>query len=76
MAIKAKKEGLAFSHITGRVTKHMTTSAPRKIARLEIALQMIGAPEAAHARLEEIARTCPVALSLGDVDVPLSVLYA
>jgi hypothetical protein len=54
----------------------MTTSAPRKIARLEIALQMIGAPEAAHARLEEIARTCPVALSLGDVDVPLSVLYA
>lgn len=77
MAIKAPKEGIAFSTAKGRVTKEMTTTAPRKIARLAVQLELPAAlPAPARARLEAIARACPVALSLhGDVIVEMSFVY-
>jgi uncharacterized OsmC-like protein len=66
MAIKAPKEGLPFETASGRVVKHMTSAGPRKIARLELEITMPAGLDAnARERLETIARTCPVALSLG-----------
>ena len=78
MAIKAPKEGIPFAKASGRVTKEMTTSPPRKIAKLAIEIDLPAAltpPQ--RARLEEISRTCPVALSLhGDVIVEMRFRYA
>ena len=78
MAIKAAKEGIAFTTAKGRVVKDMTTTPPRKSARLGVEIELpasLAAP--ARARLEEIARTCPVALSLhGDVRVDMAFVYA
>lgn len=78
MAIKAPKEGIALSSASGRVVKEMTTAAPRRIARLTVEIELpSGLPAAQRARLEEIAHTCPVALSLsGDVDVRMQFRYA
>jgi uncharacterized OsmC-like protein len=77
MAIKAPKEGIPFTSAKGRVVKDMTTEPPRRIAKLTLELQMPpGLLPAQRARLEEIARTCPVALSLSkDVELPLVFTY-
>lgn len=55
----------------------MTTSPPRRIARLSLDLDMPDGLSGEHRRrLEEIARTCPVALSLsGDVALPMRFRY-
>ena len=76
MAIKAAQEGIAFTSATGRVVKEMTTTPPRKIARLAVDIELPPAPDAHRARLEEIARTCPVALSLSpEVEVVMRFAY-
>lgn len=68
MAIKAPKEGIPFHGAKGRVTKEMTATPPRKIASLSVDLEMSsGLSRTDRMRLEEIARTCPVALSLSPV---------
>ena len=65
MAIKGPKEGIAFPAARGRVVKEMSSTPPRKIARLALEIEMpAGLALSARGRLEEIARTCPVALSL------------
>jgi len=72
MAIKAAQEGIPFTSATGRVVKEMTTTPPRRIARLSIDIDLPHASDAHRARLEEIARTCPVALSLArELDVEM-----
>ncbi len=57
------------------VKKHMTTSLPRRIARLEVELWVPHAQAYAPADrelLESIAHTCPVRLSLLDaIEVPV-----
>jgi putative redox protein len=77
MAIKGRKEGIDFPTARGTVTKEMA-NAPRKIARLAVEIDMPpGLDAAARARLEEIGRTCPVALSLAnDVIVEMTFRYA
>lgn len=76
MAIKAPKAGLAFSEATGRVMKDMTTSPPRRIAKLTVEIALPKAAEAHSSQLEEMARTCPVALSLSrDVEVEMRFAY-
>ena len=76
MAIKAPKEGIVFGAAKGRVVKEMTTTPPRRIAKLTVEFEL-SAPDAHRARLEEIARTCPVALSLSrDVAVEMRFSYA
>jgi len=67
MAIKGPKEGIPFAAgVKGRVTKEMTATPPRRIAQLIVELEMPrGLDEKQRARLEDIARNCPVALSLG-----------
>jgi uncharacterized OsmC-like protein len=66
MAIKSEAEGIPFPAASARVVKEMTTTPPRKIASLalEVRLPATGHTPEQRARLEEIGRTCPVALSL------------
>jgi hypothetical protein len=55
----------------------MTDAPPRKIARLSVEIEMPkGLSLLQRTRLEEIARTCPVALSLSkDVAIPMRFKY-
>lgn len=78
MAIKAAKEGIPFTGARGRVIKEMTREGPRQIASLTLELTLPESLTPPHrARLEEIARTCPVALSLSpEVALPISFLYS
>jgi putative redox protein len=73
LALKAPQEGLAWGDASATVEKHMV-GPPRRIGKLELVFHMPpGVPVAQRARLEEIARTCPVALSLGaGVEVPMA----
>ncbi len=64
MAIVAAREGIPFQGADFRVEKHMR-SAPRRIDRLPLRIRMPEGLSAEHReRLEEIARTCPVARSI------------
>lgn len=65
MEIVGRKEGIQISGATGSVEKHMTSEPPRKIAELAVEIKMPRGLSAEHrARLEEIARGCPVRRSL------------
>jgi putative redox protein len=77
MAIKAAKEAIPFTGAEGRVVKEMTREGPRRVGALTVDIAMPSSLDAAHrARLEEIARSCPVALSLsGDVVVGMRFSY-
>jgi len=77
MAIKGAKEDIPFSGASGSVIKEMSKEPPRKIAELKVAIEMPpGLNAAQRSRLEEIARGCPVALSLADaVSQPMSFNY-
>ncbi len=70
MGIVADRHGLDLAGSTYATTKYMSTAAPRRIARIEVALQLPAVLAAAdRALMERTARTCPVALSLHpDVD--------
>ena len=64
MAIVARREGIPFGEAGFRVQKHMR-SGPRRIDRLPVVVQMpAGLTAEQRARLEHVARTCPVAQSL------------
>ncbi len=77
MAIQTRTDGLALEGIRAEVEKHMTTTPPRRIARLVVRLHMPhGIPAAAREKLVKIAHSCPVALSLHpDVVQELSFVY-
>ena len=67
MAIFARRDGIELTGSALDVTKIMTTQPPRRIARIEIDLVLAANPMPdgeTRARLEKIAHTCPVALSL------------
>lgn len=67
MAIFARRDGIELTGSKLDVTKIMTSQPPRRIARIEVdlTLQTDALPdEATRARLEAIAHTCPVAISL------------
>ncbi|MHB8873695.1 MAG: OsmC family protein [Myxococcaceae bacterium] len=64
MALSARREGLPWGEASGQVLKVMAAS-PRRIGALPLSLELpAGFPPEQRARYEEIARTCPVALSL------------
>lgn len=76
MALQAGREGLAWGDARASVEKHMSPP-PRRIAELTVVFDMPREvrPEQ-RARLEEIARGCPVARSLHpDVKVPMTFRY-
>ncbi len=65
MGIRARDKGYPLNGFAAAVSKHMTSS-PRRVARIvvDITLNGDGLGAEARAELEEVARTCPVALSL------------
>jgi putative redox protein len=76
MALVAQREGLPFGDGRASVEKRMT-QAPRRIGELVVVIDMPREVRAEHrARLEEIARGCPVMRSLHpDVKVPIEFRY-
>jgi putative redox protein len=77
MGIAARKHGWLLDGIRVQVQKHMTTTPPRRIARLPCVLDVPSAvagalSEQARAELEAAALGCPVKISLAEViDVPI-----
>jgi putative redox protein len=67
MAIVAQRDGIELSGSDIEVTKIMTQTPPRRVARLEINLKMksniVLSPEQIK-KLENTAHKCPVSLSL------------
>ncbi len=76
MALAAGREGLSWGDARASVEKRMT-AAPRRIGELVLVFEMPRQVRPEHrARLEEVARTCPVARSLHpDVKVPFEFRY-
>nr|WP_293833356.1 OsmC family protein [uncultured Arsenicibacter sp.] len=68
MAIFGRRDGVDLTGSEMAVTKVMSTDAPRRISRIEVELTLrttTGLPEEAiRTKLEKIAHTCPVAISL------------
>lgn len=68
MAIVARRDGIDLKSSELNVTKVMSSEPPRRIARIEIDLTLRTADalpdDDTRARLEKIAHTCPVAISL------------
>lgn len=72
MAIFARREGIDLTGSSLDVTKIMSSQPPRRIARIEINLTLRASRDGdpflpdneTRARLETIAHTCPVAISL------------
>lgn len=76
MALKAGREGLSFGNARATVEKRMTPE-PRRVEALVLVVDM---PREVRlqdrARLEQIARSCPVARSLHpSVKVPMEFRY-
>jgi putative redox protein len=76
MALIAKREGLTLpSGARAEIVKEMTPP-PRRIASLTVVIEMPPVKDAEKARLEQIARECPVARSLHpDVKIPMEFRY-
>ena len=80
MGINARKHDLPIAGARLNVQKSMTTSPPRRIARLVTRIEMPdGARTIAPERrkeLEHVALTCPVRLSLLDaIEVPVEFVW-
>lgn len=76
MALVAAREGLHWGDASARVVKEMV-GPPRRIGALPLVFTMPKAtPVDQRARLEEIARTCPVARSLHpELSLPMEFVY-
>src|SRR5262245_24365727 len=71
MGIRARARGLDLPGTDLHVKKLMTTTPPRRVARLEVTIRVPAAvsgriDEVVRAELEHAANTCPVRLSLLD----------
>jgi putative redox protein len=77
MAILTRTDGIALEGMQAQVEKHMTTTPPRRIARVVVRILMPrGILVASRAKLEKIAHACPVALSLHpDIAQEISLSY-
>lgn len=77
MGIVARKQSLPLDGLRVAVNKHMTTTAPRRIARLEVRISLPSESARAldadaRSLLEQTAHGCPVRLSLLEaIDVPI-----
>lgn len=67
IGIYCQEHELNFSHGEGTVDKVMASN-PRRIAQLNIELDLTnnGWSEKEHIKIERVARTCPVAISVSD----------
>ncbi len=65
IAILTRTDNIPLTGMRAEVEKHMTSTAPRRIAKMVVTLHMpAGIAADARPRLKEIAHNCPVALSL------------
>ncbi len=65
VGIVAQRDGIVLDGAAVAAEKHMTTSPPRKIAKVVIRFTFpAGIPAATRAKLEKAAHACPVAISL------------
>jgi putative redox protein len=65
LGIVAERDKIAIDGLKVNVEKHMTTTPPRKIAKIVVAFSMPRGLTADQRKiLERAAHTCPVALSL------------
>jgi putative redox protein len=77
MAIAAAKRSLNvdLSGTRAIVRKHMTAAPPRRIQKIEVTVEIpLSDSDSARETLEEVALTCPVALSLHP-DVERSITF-
>ncbi len=72
MAISAEKDGIDMRGAKSEVVKEMAAN-PRRISKLNVKIEMPNTvPKDSRDKLETIARTCPVAKSLGEqLEVPI-----
>lgn len=84
MAINARRDGIDLTGSALDVTKIMTSQPPRRIARIEINLTLQAnrdgesflPDDETRTRLEKIAHTCPVAISLHpDIEQAVSIRW-
>lgn len=75
MAIAAKRKDIPFSGATASVTKEMTTTPPRRVARLNVTVHVPATyNDRDRALLEGAAHGCPVHRSLHpDVEAPITI---
>lgn len=67
MGIAAQKAGWPFDEAKATVEKHMTTTPPRRVAKLVVDVTGPGGLDpAAREALEKAGETCPVRLSLSE----------
>ncbi len=65
MAIVAENEGWVLDSARARVEKHMALEPRRRVGRLVVEIELpAGLSDTARERLEDVARHCPVAMSL------------
>ncbi|MCX6142959.1 MAG: OsmC family protein [Ignavibacteriales bacterium] len=65
MGIGAQRDNVALNGTKVYAEKHMSTEGPRRIARIVIRIDFpAGIPREYRGKLENTARTCPVARSL------------
>ncbi len=77
MALAATREGIPWGEASAQVEKRMETNPRRRIGELNLEIQMpSGLTREQRARLEEVGRNCPVALSLHpDLRMPIRFSY-
>lgn len=77
MAISARKHGIELAGATCHATKEMTTTMPRKIARLGLTFKLpASVPVDRREALEAVAHACPVHRALKEeVEVPVKFEY-
>jgi putative redox protein len=80
MGMRARDLAYPLEGATLEVKKHMTPSAPRRIAKLEVNVSIPSGPALSDADrqiLEQAAHTCPVRLSISEsIQVPVSFDWA
>jgi putative redox protein len=77
MAIRGESEGWRIDGASACVEKHMALEPRRRVGRVVVALEMpAGVPVEARDPLEQAARGCPVASSLGpQVEIDLRIRW-
>jgi putative redox protein len=75
IGIVAARKGWDVSGMRARVTKEMSSSPPRRIARLPVELWMAhDLPPEARQQVENTARSCPVHKSIHpDIEAPVTI---
>ncbi len=77
MAMVAERHAIDLRGVDVKVEKHMTTEAPRRIARLPVTVKFPMKLSAEHTKLlEAAAHGCPVHRSIHpDIDAPITFVF-